>query len=745
MRPRPPRRIELAFPLGVAVWAVLATGAAGAPAASPSGAPVASPAASLPASPRHPVPNTYHGVTVEDEYRWLENGADDEVRTWSDGQNGAARVWLDAVPERGAILERVTQLTQSIAPLYFSLRHRSGTFFALKEQPPKQQALLVTLSSVEDTTSERVLVDPNVIDPTGVTSIDFYVPSLDGSKVAVSMSKHGTEDGTVSVWDVRSGERLPDMVPGVNGGTAGGSVAWTADGAGFWRTRYPQKGERPDEDLMFYEQVHFHRLGTAATADTLVLGPGLPKIAEIFLESSKDGRFVLANILNGDGGEHAFHLAGPDGAFRPITRFEDEVVEASFGSDALYLLSRKGAPNGRTLRLPLAEAMAAPGPAAALARALPIVAEGATAIDGFVVTENRIYVADIVGGPNEVRIFTTGGQPLGNVPLPPVVAVNGLLETEGDEILVYTESFTETDRWWRFDPGAGRLEPTALVLRSPATFDDTEVRREFATSKDGTKIPLSVLFRRGTALDGSAPALLYGYGGYGISMKPSFAPARRLWIEPGGIYAVANIRGGGEYGEAWHRAGHLTRKQNCFDDFAASASHLIERKYASPNRLAIQGGSNGGLLMGAMITQHPEKFRAVVSQVGLYDMLRVELSPNGLFNTTEFGTVQDPEQFRALYAYSPYHNVRAGTDYPAVLFTTGANDPRVDPMHSRKMTAALQAASTSGAPILLRTSATTGHGMGTPLSAKNELTADVYAFLFRTRGVPYRPASAPLP
>jgi prolyl oligopeptidase len=275
-------------------------------------------------------------------------------------------------------------------------------------------------------------------------------------------------------------------------------------------------------------------------------------------------------------------------------------------------------------------------------------------------------------------------------------------------------------------------------MRSPADFTDVEVRREFATSRDGTRVPINVLMRKGTPLDGTARLILYGYGGYGINMAPYFRPARHLWFEQGAIYAIANLRGGGEFGEAWHRAGMLTTKQNVFDDFVACAEHLIEQGFTRTDRLAIEGGSNGGTLMGAVITQRPDLCRAVVSHVGVYDMLRVELDPNGEFNITEFGTVKDLEQWKALHAYSPYHHVENGTAYPSVLFMTGANDPRVNPMHSRKMIARLQAANSSPHPILLRTSATTGHGGGTPLSARVEQLADVFAFLCRELGIDYQ-------
>src|SRR6185436_68346 len=271
---------------------------------------------------------------------------------------------------------------------------------------------------------------------------------------------------------------------------------------------------------------------------------------------------------------------------------------------------------------------------------------------------------------------------------------------------------------------------TALLSTSPVSFADIEVRREFATSKDGSKIPLNVLSRKGMKRDGNNPTLLYAYGGYGISLSPNFDFTRRLWFDRGGVYVVANIRGGGEFGEEWHKAGNLTKKQNVFDDFAACAQRLVELRYTRTERMVFEGGSNGGLLMGAMIVQHPELCRAVVSHVGIYDMLRVETTPNGAFNVTEFGTVKDPEQFKALHAYSPFHHVVDGVKYPSVMFVTGANDPRVDPYNSRKMTARLVEASTSGNPVLLRTNANAGHGMGSSLDQRIEQETDVHAFLF---------------
>jgi len=335
-----------------------------------------------------------------------------------------------------------------------------------------------------------------------------------------------------------------------------------------------------------------------------------------------------------------------------------------------------------------------------------------------------------------VRVFDLQGMALGKLPLPDISANNEIAELADGRILFNVTSYLRPVYYDAWDPKTGKVEETALKVTSPVDFSDASVTRVFATSKDGTKVPLNIIMKKGTKLDGTNPTLLYGYGGYGVSMTPGFIGAmRRLWLDKGGIYVVANIRGGAEYGEKWHQEGMLTKKQNVFDDFYAAGQYLIDQKYTSHAKLALMGGSNGGLLMGALITQHPDLARAVVSAVGIYDMVRVELDPNGSFNTTEFGTVKDPEQFKALYAYSPYHHVVKGTAYPAVLMTTGATDGRVNPMHSRKFTAALQAATSSGDPILLRTNMKAGHGIGSSLADRIAESTDMLCFLFDQLGM----------
>ncbi len=717
------RRLSVLAPATFASVLIASPGTA----ADPAGPPVA---------PRRPVTDRYFQIEVVDDYRWLENGSDPAVRSWSDAENSWARVVLDRYPSVAEIRARVREIAEFPSPSYAKLVRRGGRLFALKSQPPKQQAFLVTLPAADDPQSERVVLDPNVLDPKGGTSIDWFVPSGDGRLVAVSLSEGGSETGTVHVYDTASGRALPDVIPRVNGGTAGGDVAWTGDASGFFYTRYPREGERPAADLDFYQQVFFHRLGAPGNDDAYALGKELPRIAETTLESSEDGRFVLATVKNGDGGEASLYLRSPDGVWKRVAADADRVVRGLFASDgSLYLLSYKDAPRGSILRL-------APG-ATDLAGATVVVAESDAAIDDYCLTDTRLYVAELVGGPSRIRVFARDGRPTGTVPILPVSSVEGMTPAGGDAVLFENQSALVPPAWY-LAGSDGKVTETRLARKSPVDFADCEVIREWAVSRDGTRIPIDILRRKGAKLDGTNPTLLYGYGGYGISQRPEYSALRRVWLEQGGVFAVAVLRGGGEFGDGWHRAGHLTKKQNVFDDFAACAKRLVEAGYTKPARLAIEGGSNGGLLMGAAFTQHPELFGAVVAHVGIYDMLRVELSPNGQFNVTEFGTVRNADEFRALYAYSPYHRVLGRVVYPPVLFLTGANDPRVDPMQSRKMTARLRAGGAPRSAVLLRTSASSGHGIGSSLDEKTSKAVDVYAFLFANLGVTYR-ARAPRP
>lgn len=757
-------------------------------------------------APRIPVTTNYHGVRVTEDYLWLENANDPAVRAWVNAQNGQTRAYLGGLTNRPLIERRLKHLFANTAPNYSSMQICAGVVFTLKFQPPAQQPILVRLRSPNDPKSEQVVLDPNRFDPTGGTSIDFYVPSPDAKLVAVSLSQHGSEDGALHIYEVAGGRARPDVIPRVQYPTGGGSAAWNADSTGLFYTRYPKPGERPEADLHFFQQVYFHRLGTPVEQDTYEIGREFPRIAEIELHAGDGGRHLLARVANGDGGDFAHWLRGPGGSWRQITRFEDGVKQVEFGRDPpyldlprdpwLYLLSRQDAPRGKILRVPLTQ------PELALAQ--EIVRPGTNSIQAFSPSASGLYVLEIDGGPSRLRFYdflakpevkqpdqTTGpsenakaaddveaddeaegelmdeparnGETLADageadrdskdgtpaedlkndfrarrLPLRGIVSVQEMLVRRGDELLFRAVSYTEPYVWNLYDPrDKDRITPTPLKGASPAPFHDVEVVRAFAPSRDGTKVPMNIIRRKGTRLDGNRPTLLSGYGGYGVSQTPQFDFTRRLWLDQDGVLVVANLRGGGEYGEAWHQAGNLTRKQNVFDDFLACAEWLVRSNYTRPGKLAIQGGSNGGLLMGAALTQRPDLFRAVVSHVGIYDMLRVELDPNGSFNTTEFGSVKDPTQFQALQAYSPYHRVTDGRAYPAVFLLTGEHDGRVNPAHSRKMTARLQAATGSGRPVLLKVSASSGHGIGTALDERIAQLADVLAFLFDQLGVEY--------
>ncbi len=677
---------------------------------------------------KKPVTDEYQGVKVQDDYQWLEKDDDSAVKNWSDAQNQKTRAYIDKLPDRAAIEKQLADWYAKTSPSYSGLVSRPGILFASKFQPPKQQPMLVTLASADDLKSEKIVLDPNALDAKGTTAIDWFAPSRDGKYVAISISQGGSEDGTLHIYETATGKALPDSIAHVQYPTAGGSAAWNADDTGIYYTRFPRTGEKPDADLNFYQQVYFHKLGTADTADTYSIGKEFPRIAEIKLEASRDGKFILATVSNGDGGDFAHYLLGPDGTWKQLTKFEDQIKAARLGRDnSLYLLSRADAPRGKILRMPLDNPE--------LASATTIVPASDAVIQFIEPTANALFVADLLGGPSQVRRFDLDGKNGSVIAIPKISAVSEMESLEDNSLLFRDVSFTEPAAWFHVVDPTKPPTKTALVNTSPVSFGDIEVTREMATAKDGTKIPLNVVRKKGTKQDGNNPTLLYGYGGYGISMSPNFDFTRRLWFDHGGVYVVANIRGGGEFGEEWHKAGNLTKKQNVFDDFATAAKYLIDQKWTRPEKLALLGGSNGGLLMGALITQHPELMRAVVSFVGIYDMLRVELAPNGAFNVTEFGTVKDPEQFKALYAYSPYHHVVDGTKYPSILFMTGANDGRVAPYHSRKMVARLDEANKSANPILLRTSSSAGHGIGTALSERIKQLADEYSFLFAQLGM----------
>jgi prolyl oligopeptidase len=691
-------------------------------------------------TPRVPISTTYHGVTITEDYRWLEDATSEETMAWTSAQNARTSAFLESRPSYGRVRQRAEEIAKAAAVGWgrdsygsFEGPWRAGAaYLVLKREPPKQQPLLVVLDDLDDVSGARVVVDPNTIDETGATTIDWFVPSPDGQLVAVSLSSHGSEEGTLHLFRIASGEPVDINIPRVQGGTAGGSLAWAGDSSRFWYTRGPAPGERPPEDLAFFQRIWHHAIGEPLERDRSD-DPGPladPRIVEHFLDASPDGRWVMDRAQKGDSGEWQFFVRPQQsGQWWQVAGVSDRCVDAVFGRDALYLLSRAGSPRGEVLRLGLADGVT-------VAQAQCVVPASDVTIEAIAATEGRLWLLDIDGGPSGLRVCDLDGGNLTGVDVPPVCAIASFARLDAHEVVYGVETFTRPRVWWRASDGAAP-RPTALADETPFDLSSYEVHREFATSADGTRVPMTLVSAPGTPRDGSAPAILTGYGGFGISLKPGFDPTRLLWLEQGGVVVVANLRGGGEYGEEWHHGGRLTVKQHVFDDFAACARHLIESGVTSTDRLAIVGGSNGGLLMGATLTQHPELARVVVALVPVMDMLRAELHPNGAFVAPEFGTVQDREQFEALLAYSPYHNVHDGTAYPATLLTGGEFDPRVDAHHPKKMAARLQAATGGEEPIMLRVQSG-GHGVGSSLSETIDKLTDMYTFIFDRLGLTYR-------
>ncbi|MCC7109237.1 MAG: S9 family peptidase [Deltaproteobacteria bacterium] len=683
-----------------------------------------------------PVVDTYHGVSVSDPYRWLESAEAPEVRAFMDAQNVHARAMLDKIEGRGVIEGRLREILSAATVSYGSVIEVGGQLFAIKNEPPKQQPFLVVMPGPDAPEKERVVVDPNRMDAGGKVSIEWFRVSPDGKRVACSMSSGGSETGDAHVFDVATGKEL-EVVPGVNAGTAGGDLAWLPDSSGFYYTRYPRGAERPAEDRLFYVQLWLHQNDTPTDKDTYELGRDFVRIAEVFVDVNPAG-LVLVTVQKGDGGEFELHLKDPsakDAGYQKLASFEDRVVQAFFGARKdLYLLSRRDAPKGKLLRAPIA--------GFDLAKAKVVVPEAKDALvsdiwadDVVTVHQGRLFLQYQLGGPSELRVFDLDGKAKAGPKHLPVSAVSGAVPLKNGDVLFANTSFVSPALWVRFSQ-KGSTAPTKISGKSPVDLSGVTVVREMAKSKDGTEVPVNILLPKGTAPGAALPFLVTGYGGYGVNIEPGFQSLRSVVLDRGVGVAIVNLRGGAEFGEAWHQAGALTHKQNVFDDFIAAVEHLVAKKHAAAGRIAITGGSNGGLLMGAVLTQRPELFAAVASFVGIYDMMRVETEPNGAFNTTEFGSVKDKAQFDALYAYSPFHHVKDGTSYPPTLFLIGANDVRVAPWHSRKMTARLQEASSSSSPILLVTSFGAGHGIGSALDETIAQQTDAYAFMLQALGVP---------
>jgi len=657
-----------------------------------------------------------HGVEVRDPYRWLEDGDAEEVRRWSEAQGRHTRAALDAIPFTAAIRERLRVLF-SIG-LVSAPAIRGDRYFHQRRTGDQEQPVLYLRQGREG--EDRVLLDPARFAEDRTSALDWYYPSDDGRLLAYGVSEGGSEKSVLRILDVDTGRDLADVIPF----TRACSLEWRPDGSGFFYTRYPEPGSVPPGEENYRRRVYEHVLGRDWREDPLVFGADRPPEDWANVHLSPGGRWLAVSVSRGWTRTDVYlrDLASPDSPFVTVIEGLDAIFGVDLRNDRLYLQTNLDAPRSRLV----AADLETPG-RESWRDVLP---EGPDVLEGTALIGDWIVAVWLRDASSRVTLHARDGTLLHEVALPVIGSVAGLTgEWDGREAFLGFTSYAVPPTVYRLALPDPALE---LWARAPGEVDADRfrVRLVHYPSRDGTLVSMFLVDARDRPTDGRGAALLTGYGGFNISHTPAFGRGVIQFLEKGGLYAVAHLRGGGEYGEDWHRQGMLDRKQNVFDDFLAAADFLLQQGHAGRGRLAIMGGSNGGLLVGAALTQRPGLFRAVVCQVPLLDMVRYHLFRIARLWIPEYGSADDPEAFRWLHAYSPYHHVRDGTPYPAVLITTGESDSRVDPLHARKMAARLQAATSSDHPILLRLETRAGHGQGKPLSKTLEEWTDVWAFLF---------------
>jgi prolyl oligopeptidase len=665
-----------------------------------------------------------HGVAVADPYRWLEDGTSREVQQWVEKENAVTRSVLDRVPGRAKIHERLSTLLE-IGSLGTPVPRR-GRLFNTARQGKENQPILYVRDRQGG--AERVLLDPNKLAADGTVALDWWFPSRDGKLLAYGLSKNGNEQSTLQVRDVDTGKDRPDVIERARAC----SLAWLPDGTGFYYTRYPAGAGKGEEN--YDRRVFLHRLGDDPAKDAEVFGKGRAREDWPNVALSPDGRWLVVTVEQGwSRTEVYFRDRTKDGAkFVPLVEGVEALFDVTPRDDRFYVHTNDGAPRYRVFRVdPLKPARA---------DWKEIIPQGEDVLEG-VTAVGKVLVAQYVRKASaRLRLFGENGKAREEVNLPTLGSLTGVGgEWDGDEAFFGFQSFTVPQTVYRIDLAAkteqilGKWEQ----VKADIDFAAYEVERVSYKSKDGTPVTMFLAHKKGLKPDGKTPTLLYGYGGFNVSLTPSFSASRFLFLEHGGLLAVANLRGGGEYGEDWHQAGMLARKQNVFDDFLAAAEWLIDKGYTDRNHLAIQGGSNGGLLVGAALTQRPDLFRAVVCQVPLLDMVRYQRFLIARLWIPEYGSAENEKDFRWLYAYSPYHHVKDGVKYPAVLLATAESDTRVDALHARKMAARLQAATASRGdrPVLLRIEPKAGHGAGKPRALVLDELTDTWSFLFWQLGM----------
>jgi prolyl oligopeptidase len=679
-----------------------------------------------PAAPMASVVDHYHGVAVPDPYRPLEQLDAPATRRWVAAENRLARPWLESLPLRAALrrdLDGLMRYARRALPVV-----EGGRSFGLRHDGRQAQSVLYVATG--DADPGRVLIDPAVLRKDGTVAIDDFVPDPQGRRVAYALSDAGSDWKSWHIRDVDSGRDLDEVLRF----TKFTSVSWARDGSGFYYSRYPARADGSGDDQR-QASIWYHRIGSAQAADRFVYAITDHPTRDPYGEVSEDGRWLIVTQSEGTltSGLVALSLEDPQAPARPLATDRDGLYTyIGARGDTLYFTTTAGAPNGRVLALDIAHPERA--------RWRTVVPEAGAALLQATLVGGRVFALYLEDAHSVVRLYREDGTPAGEVPLPGLGTVAGFQGHLDDAVTYfsYTDYFTPL-RILGYDIASG----TAHTLFAPAVSVDTTryvSEQVFFPSRDGTRIPMFLVHRRELARDGNQPVLLYGYGGFDIALTPAYSAGALAWLELGGMYAVANLRGGGEYGGAWHEAGIRGRKQNVFDDFAAAARYLVDAGYTRPQRIAISGRSNGGLLVGASLTQHPELFGAALPAVGVLDMLRYHTaSANARQWSSDYGLSEDPADFAAQRAYSPLHNVRAGTCYPPTLITTADHDDRVVPWHSYKFAATLQRAQGCANPVLIRIETRAGHGAGKPLWMQIEDLADQWAFAAQALGMQAAP------
>jgi prolyl oligopeptidase len=673
-----------------------------------------------PNTPSNHVIETLHGEEVSDPYRWLEDGDSPETRDWTDRQNALTQAYLSAAPGRERIGRRLEELLAiGVVSVPTPVR---GRYFYLRREGRQNQPVLYWRQGVQG--QDRIAVDPNALNAAGTTALDWFYPSEDGRLLAYGLSENGSEESLLHVLEVESGQQLPDRIPRMRAA----SLAWVPDASGFYYSRYPAPGEVPQGEEHYHRALYYHRLGTDPEADPLIFRPA-EKEYWPGVSLSPDGRWLVVSVARTfDQTDLYLRDLVTGGPLIPVAENLPALFEGEVAHGRFFVRTNLEAPTYRLYQVdPL-------NPNRAAWREIVPPREEAV-LESVSIAGDRLALGYLERASSRLRITDLDGHFVEDVALPELGSLFGLgTEWDGRELFYGFSSYTVPPSIYRIDLATGE---SALWRRVEADVDPSRfmVRQVGYASRDGTPISMFLVHRSGLKRDGENPTYLTGYGGFNISMTPAFSRSLLLWLECGGVVAVPNIRGGGEYGETWHQAGILGSKQNSFDDFIGAAEWLIREGYTRPERLAAAGGSNGGLLVGAVLTQRPELFRAVLVQVPLLDMLRYHRFLIARLWIPEYGSAEDPAQFRWLRAYSPYHHVREGVAYPAVLLATAESDTRVDPMHARKMAARLQAATAADRPILLRLESRAGHGAGKPLSKLVHELTDSWTFVFWELGV----------